>query len=489
MTITTDSTDSRIPPVECFSTWERLVRNVACVERLIAICKKTATKGAISVAEMEAAEKRIVVEAQRHLSTRELQKLSCFRDEEMLWRMRGRTATAKYLSYEEKFPIVLPKGHRVTTLLMDFYHRIGQHCLDQRALHEIRKKFVFLHPRKMLNQVIRQCQKCRLQKATPLTPEMAALPLCRLAVSTRAFTYTGTDLFGPINVKIGRRKEKRWGIIFTCLTTRAVYLDVVNSLSAAACMQAMDGLAARRGPPRQIHSDNGTNFVAASKSYRNPQGQRPKWIFNAPHAPHTGGAWERMIGVTKKVLERMGIEEEPTEERLRWMLSRAEWLINSRPLIDAGVSELGQALTPNDLLFGQENNARIQSQPPQLDATDFMAQRDEAIQRFWKWWTDAYLPTLAMRPKWHGKVECLSVGDVVWICDTDYRYGWRKARIVEATLDAEAGQVRRVLVRTAEGNVYLRHVSKVALIVPARQDSIGKGECKIVESSPEPSSS
>lgn len=74
---------------------------------------------------------------------------------------------------------------------------------------------------------------------------------------------------------------------------------------------------ARRGAPIQMRSDNGTNFVAAAKRYRDPSGRQLEWIFNPPHTPHTGGAWERMIGIVKKLLLRLGLEEEPKENALR----------------------------------------------------------------------------------------------------------------------------------------------------------------------------
>ena len=36
-----------------------------------------------------------------------------------------------------------------------------------------------------------------------------------------------------------------------------------------------------------------------------------EWLFNAPHASHTGGPWERMIGVARRVLEAMLADVSP----------------------------------------------------------------------------------------------------------------------------------------------------------------------------------
>ena len=180
----------------------------------------------------------------------------------------------------------------------------------------------------------KHCQRCKVKKTMPVCPEMAALPLGRVAAGVRAFSYCGIDLFGPNLVKIGRRQEKRWGVLCCCMTTRAIHLDVVASLCAKDVMMAMDNLAARRGCVVQYHSDCGTNFIAAAKQYVGPDGRRPKWRFNPPSTPHTGGAWERLVGLTMRALEGMEMERTPSPDRLRWFLCRAELLVNSRPLTE-----------------------------------------------------------------------------------------------------------------------------------------------------------
>ena len=60
---------------------------------------------------------------------------------------------------------------------------------------------------------------------------MASLPKDRLQVAA-PFSKVGVDNFGPIMVKHLRRKEKRYGYLFTCLVTRAVHLEVTKSLEA-----------------------------------------------------------------------------------------------------------------------------------------------------------------------------------------------------------------------------------------------------------------
>lgn len=73
---------------------------------------------------------------------------------------------------------------------------------------------------------------CRNRKAKPQPPLMGNLPSVGLSPCTLPFTFTGVDYFGPIDVAVGRRREKHWGALFTCLTTRAAHIKIASSLSA-----------------------------------------------------------------------------------------------------------------------------------------------------------------------------------------------------------------------------------------------------------------
>ena len=61
---------------------------------------------------------------------------------------------------------------------------------------------------------------------------------------------------------------KRYRCLFTCLTTRAVHIEVVPSLEAETCLNAIKRFIARRGKPATVLSDIGTNFVGAAKEMR-----------------------------------------------------------------------------------------------------------------------------------------------------------------------------------------------------------------------------
>ena len=78
------------------------------------------------------------------------------------------------------------------------------------------------------------------------------------------FTYCGVDMFGPFLVKDGRKIQKRYGAMFTCLSSGAVHIEATTNLATDSFIQALRRLISRKGNVRMIRSDNGTNFVGAS---------------------------------------------------------------------------------------------------------------------------------------------------------------------------------------------------------------------------------
>lgn len=155
---------------------------------------------------------------------------------------------------------------------------------------------------------------------------MADLPPERLDTSP-PFSYVGLDVFGPWSVvtrrtRGGAAQGKRWAILFTCTTTRSVHIEVIEFMDATSCINALRRFFAIRGPAKQLRSDRGTNFVAASVELNmaQPDEKQPSivkylhcngctWEFNPPHASHMGGVWERMIGVTRKILDSVSAEQ------------------------------------------------------------------------------------------------------------------------------------------------------------------------------------
>ena len=69
-------------------------------------------------------------------------------------------------------------------------------------------------------------------------------------------------------MKRGRSTVKRYGVLFTCLTVRAIHIEVASSLDTESFINAFRRFVSRRGQPEEIRSDNGGNFVKGEKELR-----------------------------------------------------------------------------------------------------------------------------------------------------------------------------------------------------------------------------
>ena len=93
---------------------------------------------------------------------------------------------------------------------------------------------------------------------------MSDLPPDRLE-ATAPFVNSAVDYFGPWLIKEGRKEVKRYGVLFTCLSCRAIHLEIANSLDTSSFINALRPFLSVRGPIRQLRSDQGTNFVGAAR--------------------------------------------------------------------------------------------------------------------------------------------------------------------------------------------------------------------------------
>ncbi|XP_062539237.1 uncharacterized protein LOC134207549 [Armigeres subalbatus] len=365
--------------------------------------------------------------------------LNPFIDEQGILRVDSRIKAASIAVASMKFPIILPREHKLTLLLIDEYHRRFRHANFETVVNEIRQRYRVSQLRPTVEKVIKNCQRCKIDKAKPYVPRMAPLPPARLAACVRPFSYVGIDFFGPFQVKVGRCYVKRWIALFTCLTIRAVHVEVVFSLTTKSCIECVRRFICRRGIPIEIYSDNGTNFRGAARLLKEQQeaireinenlagtfaSTKTKWIFIPPAAPHMGGAWERMVRSVKTAMfAAYENNRKLSDEGLQTLITEAEAIVNSRPLTYLPLESAEcEAITPNHFLLplgsigdtrqtvtGQDTTTEEHRQAAAIvEATCNATQLHLNI--FWKRWIVEYLPILTKRTKWFGEQNLLRRG-------------------------------------------------------------------------------
>lgn len=378
-------------------------------------------------------------------------------------RVGGRLSNSE-LDFNEKHPAILPKGHRLTELIIEDTHRKYLHPGLNTLRYLIQQNFWILSPKKAINSCLSRCVRCFRVKPRSIQPIMGDLPSFRVNKQLKPFLSVGIDYGGPLFVKCAKHRSrvilKSYVCVFVCNATKAVHIELVSDLTADAFLAALRRFIARRGTCHEIISDNGTNFVAANRMLNQylqqaAESQSIVWKFNPPSSPHMGGLFEAAIKSVKNHLKRVIGQQVLTFEELYTVLTQVEALLNSRPL--GPVSN-----DPNDLLPltpGHFLTLHPLSSPPDPDLSDLNINRlsrwqlvQRIVQDLWKRFSHEYLHTLQQRSKWHNKASIdILPGTLVLVKDNNLPpLKWLMGRIVE-THPGTDGVVRVATLRTASG--------------------------------------
>jgi len=264
--------------------------------------------------------------------------------------------------------------------------------------------------------------------------------------------------------------------LFTCLASRAVHLETSTPLETDAFINSLRHFICRRGPIRQLRSDQGTNFVGAKHELKAALAELDHeriraellqencdWFtfaMNIPSSSHMGGVWERQIRIVRSVLSPLSQNNglQLDDESLRTLMCEAEAIINSRPLTVDILNDPGSLspLTPNHLLTMK---TKVVLSPPGVfpSADKFCRKRWRRVQHlaneFWSRWRKEYLLSLQQRQKWTTPRNDLRVDDIVIIKDDNAsRNCWQLARVCAVNRSSD-GRVRTVKLALADARL------------------------------------
>lgn len=412
-----------------------------------------------------------------HPGQSKLRNLSPFFDEHGLIRVGGRLKHAE-IPYEQKHPILLPRSHRLTDLLIDDFHTQNKHPGATTLQTIISQQYWIIGSRQVIRSRLRLCIACYKTRPRNSQPFMGDIPKCRLQ-QVKPFMITGVDYAGPIMLRSSTTRRnvpsQAYICLFVCMTTKALHLEVVSDLSSETFLMAFCRFISRRGPVEQMHSDCGTNFVGAAKLFQSVDqfthskefqdkcqtylmSRNISWHFNPPSAPHFGGLWEAGVKSVKTLLYRtLGLQRLKYEE-LATLLSRIEATLNSRPL-GAKSSDPSdfEALTPSHFLTLMSSTAQVEPNLVNVPLSHFQRWRifKDIHSHFWKRWQTEYLQTLQNRTKWIAHNPNLKIHDLVLIREPTAPLLWKLGRIIQlhdgiarvATVHTATGILKRPVVK------------------------------------------
>lgn len=410
-------------------------------------------------------------------------KLSPFLGSDGIVRVGGRLERST-LTFEAKHPIVLASNQRLSAIIIWHFHHIAGssmdcHSTNERVRVDLRSPFWILRCRKTISTVLSKCLVCKRLRAQPMTPLIAPLPAHRFDPAKRPFVNTGVDFMGPLTVTVGRRSEKRWICLFTCLITRAVHLEIAHRLDTDSFLMCFQRFLDRRTRPSTMFSDHGTNFVASERELREAviqlnqaeisayaTNRKIEWRFSPPSGPHFGVTWERMVQSCKSALKTILRNRSVTDEVLGTVVVDVEALLNSRPLTHVSIDPNDpEPLTPNHFLLGC---AHPYVPLTYVNEAEVVSRRrfrttQAILSMFWRRWLTEYVPNLVERSKWTKEQKNVAVGDIVLSIDPYTPRGqWPLARVVRV-MSGPDNIVRVVRIKTATSE-YNRPVAKLCLL-------------------------
>ncbi len=495
-----------------FSCWKRLVRTIVRMKQLARSLQSSAAKvdSTTDADKYREAELFIIHQVQMEVYAGEMKSceekrplslksailnLSPFLDEKNTLRVGGRLKHAE-LPNSFKNPLIIPGDSHIATLLVRHYHASvahqGRHFTDG----AVRSAGLWITGgKRLISSLIHKCVKCRKLRGKQEIQKMADLPADRLEPSP-PFTYVGVDTFGPWLISTRRTRggtanSKRWAILFTCLVVRAIHIEVIDELSSSAFINALRRFTSIRGKVTIYRSDRGTNFIGATDALKidavnvedGPVKQHlynsgTEWIFNPPHSSHMGGVWERMIGVTRRILDSLMTTvslRSLTHDVLCTFMAEVCAIINARPVVPISSDpETPFILSPSTLLTHKTDH--VSSEMDGWDIKDMYRAQWKQVQvlaeMFWKRWKNEYLPTLQPRRKWQQDQPNIKEGDIVLLRDKNsHRNEWPVAVVIRVIPSAD-DMVRKAVLRVVKNGqttTYTRPISEMIILLSKQE--------------------
>ncbi|KAH0945579.1 hypothetical protein HN011_004122 [Eciton burchellii] len=343
-----------------------------------------------------------------------------------------------------------------------------------------RKEYWIIGSRGLIKKHIHSCVICTRQAARLSMQLMGNLPGPRVSPSS-PFSHTGVDYTEPFGilpfVGRGQRARKHYIVLFICLVTKAIHLEIVEDYTTAGFLAAFRRFVSRRGLPAHIYSDNGPNFHSADRELQTSfQAMRTdlalqagltndgvQWHFIPPVVAHFGGLWEAEVKSLKFHLRRVIGARTLSKAEFATLLCQIEACLNSRPIapLTDDPADLS-ALMPGHFLIGRPLVAAPEDSVLEINANRLSRwQLVQALQeQIWRSWSKDYLHSLQVRSKWSKQHPDLEVGDLVILRNPQLPLShWELAQIVQVHPGAD-GHLRVVTVRTAKTQ-YKRPITQI----------------------------
>ena len=375
-----------------------------------------------------------------------------FKDGDGIMRISSRVQN-EVMPWEARNPVLLPPESRFTRLYVEMIHKVSLHAGYRQTLTNIRQQYFIPRGRRLVRNVISKCVVC-LKAEGKFYPTLASPPLPDFRLQQAdPFTNCGVDFAGPVKIRSGKRTTKGYIMILTCASTRAVALELTQSLAVDEMTLAFRRFCARMNTiPTLMVSDNAATFKRTAKElvevFRSPKmekylnGRQIDWQFYLERCPWWGGFIERMVQMTKKSLRKVVGQAVLSYVEFNTILLEIEALINARPITwDYDDPNEPGPIAPSDLLYGRPyrqfppmHEVRVDGKLPQM-CRGRLRYLEKLKTHWWDCWIKEYLKELQAvhtKRKVTNDEKAAVPGDVVLVRNQNIcRGAWKLGKILE----------------------------------------------------------
>jgi hypothetical protein len=404
-------------------------------------------------------------------------KLDVTLDKHSILRVSTRLNETEF-EFDRTNPILLPRDHKLTELIVMKQHENLRHAHKNILISKLSQKYFIPKIKQTVSKLLSTCVMCKKLKKEKKQPMMGDLPLERLSIGSPAFLNIIIDVCGHFYVRVGRKSEKRWLLVISCLTTRACHIEILHKMDTNECLMALQNFINLRGCPLKIISDPGSNFVGGMNvtnsllaEWNNSLKRKGiitdniVWEMSPPKGSNFNGSVERMVALIKKVLvnsfETLNKNMVfPNDSSFRCLINEIINMMNNRPLVvDAKLNE--DFLTPNHFLILRKNNMACPIKDSKNNRNLVQDWEDIKIfmSRTWEFFAIHYVEKIKYRTKWYDKQDNFQIGDLVIVADPTVANLWRLGKIIEAKIGSK-NQTRRVKILLGKRESLPLHLSK-----------------------------
>lgn len=410
--------------------------------------------------------------------------LNVFVDNNGLLRSQSRADKSLILGYDAKNPVIIHPTSHLAELLIRFAHFKCNHLGIDTTINFLRNAgFWIPRARSTVQRVINKCVACQRYTNRPFkNPVGTALPTDRVN-PTIPFAITGIDYTGHFHIKGDREETSKYYIlIFTCLVTRAIHMEILCDMATDSFVLAMIRFCNRYGIPRVVYSDNAKTFVSGgnvlSDIFVSSQFQAKFKPYHIQfktipiYSPWYGATWERLIKTVKSCIYKTIGRSKLKYFAFLTLISDVEAVMNNRPLTYRSSDNSIEVITPNHfirlttdtpsmILTSTEEYPEIEDvEDPDYDPYNKLITsldiRQQLINKYTNVWLRDYLLSLKRNIALGNENKTapeLQVGQVALMqVPTSTRPFLKLVRIVEH-IPSNDGNLRAVKVKMAEGSI------------------------------------